>query len=100
MDWPAHVGRAIARLGEDYVFTDVTGVSFSVRGVFSSPYRQSGLALPGIDSAEPRLECMSTDLSGRNLARATFTVAGVVYRVQSVESDLAQGSSSLILSKA
>lgn len=90
MDWPAHLGRIHARIGEDVTVKPASGAaSYTARGMFLASYTELlGSALPGIAATQPRFATMSSDVPdlaiGDTIVRGT---AAIEYRVATLEPD-------------
>lgn len=84
VDWKAHAQRMVERLGEDVTIRPAAAASFTVRGIFTAPYREqladSGV---GIASAAPRFAAMKDALPGV-IRGDILDRAGTPYRIVTV----------------
>lgn len=99
MDWASHIGRILARLGEDATFTHGTAQS-TVTGIFVSPFAHLPAGLPaGFAASEPRFAAMTADLPSVALDD-TITRGTVGYKVKDIEPDDPSGVTVLVLQKS
>lgn len=100
MDWPAHLGRIHARIGEDVtVKAGGTGVGYTARGMFLASYAELlGSVSPGIATTQPRFATMSTDVPtiavGDTITRGTNT-----YHIRTLEPEDPAGEMVMQLEK-
>ena len=87
MDWAAHIGRILSRLGEDATFTHAGSSAASVRGMFTAPYERLPSGLDGgFDASLPRFAALTADLPGA-AQNDTLARGGVTYTIVDVQHD-------------
>jgi len=86
VDWAAHLGVVLERLGEDVTFTHGTGAPTTVRGLFENSYLAGDVGQVGVSGTNPRFSALSSVL-GEVDPGDTITRAAVTYRVRAVRPD-------------
>jgi hypothetical protein len=97
VDWAHHVGRILARMGEDVTFTH-GGTPSTVRGVFFMPYQAAQVGIAGVTGTNPHFAGMSAELPSVAVGD-TITRGAVVYTIKVKKADAPGGFTVLELQR-
>lgn len=84
MDWAAHLGVVLDKLGEDVTFTHGTGAPATIRGVFENPYLAGDVGQVGVTGTNPRFSVLTSEIGdvdkGDTILRSSTTYRVLVVR--------------------
>ena len=92
------MGRILANLGEDALFTHAGGSAITVHGMFLNGYKAAELGVIGITGTEPHFAALTSDLADV-AAGDTLVRGGVTYKVKVVRPDDPSGLTVLELKR-
>lgn len=95
-DFNSHLADLLAALGQEVIWSPQGGGSIPITGIFEQPYFEvEGDGTVGVVSSQPKITCVSTDISGIATGD-TITLQGKSYRVVVIQPD-GTGVTDLIL---